>query len=99
MKSEQILIAPVLTEKTNLMREQNNVYVFEVSQRANKALVMGAVKELFRVTPTDCRLINMKGKKKRVMTRSARGRVGVTSSWKKAYVSIKEDESIHLFSE
>ena len=98
MKSEQILITPVMTEKTNLMREAG-VYVFEVSQRANKALVMSAVEDLFKVKPASCRIVNVMGKKKRVMTKTARGKQGVTSSWKKAYVSLKTGETLSLFSE
>lgn len=96
MKSEQILLAPVITEKTNILREKN-VYVFEVSSRANKVLVMDAVKTLFNVAPKECRIVNVQGKKKRVMTRTARGKQGVTSSWKKAYVSLKEGEVLNLF--
>ena len=96
MKSEQILLAPVMTEKTNILREKN-VYVFEVSQRANKVLVMNAVQALFNVNPQACRIVNVHGKKKRVMTRTARGKKGVTSSWKKAYISLKEGDVLNLY--
>lgn len=91
MTADQVIIEPILTEKSNEMRERG-VYVFRVSPRANKIEVKRAVSELFSVHAVDCRIINVKGKPKR--TRFAKG---TTSAWKKAVVTVAEGERISVF--
>ena len=88
---DQVIIEPVLTEKTNVLREQNK-YVFRVDPRANKIQVIEAIKDLFDVHPVKCNIINVKGKPKRV-----RYRKGYTASWKKAVITLPESEKIALF--
>jgi large subunit ribosomal protein L23 len=91
MTYEQILIEPVLTEKTNSMREEGK-YVFKVDASATKIQIKEAVKRLFNVTPISCNVMTVHGKPKRVRAKS-----GYTSSWKKAVVRLKKDEKIALF--
>jgi large subunit ribosomal protein L23 len=91
MEYESILIEPVLTEKSNVMREENR-YVFRVDPRANKTLVMEAVRRMFNVHPLDCNIINVKSKPKRL-----RGRPGKTATWKKAIVRLAAGETISIF--
>lgn len=91
MQYESILIEPVLSEKTNLLREQGQ-YVFRVDPRANKTQVKEAVRRLFEVHPLSCTIINVKGKPKRLRYRS-----GYTASWKKAIVRLAKGESIKAF--
>ncbi len=88
---DHVIIEPVLTEKTNLLRERSK-YVFKVDPRANKIQVMEAVRDLFDVHPVKCNIINVKGKPKRV-----RYRKGYTASWKKAVVTLPDSEKIALF--
>lgn len=91
MVYEQILIEPVLTEKANVMREQNK-YVFKVDPAANKYQIKEAVRRLFNVNPVSCTVSVVGGKKKRV-----RQKAGFTSSWKKAVVRLQKGEKIALF--
>ncbi len=91
MEYESILIEPVLTEKSNVMREQNR-YVFKVDPRADKLMIMEAVRRMFKVHPVDCNIINVKAKPKRL-----RGRAGKTATWKKAIVRITPGETISIF--
>lgn len=91
MRADEIIIHPLLTEKSNLLREQNK-YSFVVSLKANKIEVMKAVETLFNVKPASCRIIQVKGKPRRV-----RYAIGRTSRWKKAIVTLKEGQSIALF--
>ncbi len=91
MQYESILIEPVLSEKTNVLREEGQ-YVFRVDPRANKTQVKEAVRRLFEVHPISCTIMNVKGKPKRL-----RGRAGVTSAWKKAIVRLPKGESIKAF--
>jgi large subunit ribosomal protein L23 len=88
---DEIIIEPVLTEKSNIMREANK-YAFKVGSRANKLQVMDAVRRLFDVHPLACSIMTVKRKPKRV-----RYRKGYTSSWKKAVVTIAAGEKISLF--
>lgn len=91
MDVDQIIIEPLLTEKTTRMRDEQT-YAFRVDPRANKLQIKQAVETLFDVHPTDCRILNVKGKPKRV-----RYRQGYTSSWKKAIVTLPPGESIGIF--
>ncbi|MFW5777107.1 MAG: 50S ribosomal protein L23 [Spirochaetota bacterium] len=91
MDADQIIIEPMLTEKTNRMREEH-MYAFRVDRRANKLEIKSAIESLFDVHPVDCRIVNVKPKPKRV-----RYRKGLTSSWKKAIVTLPANESIGIF--
>jgi large subunit ribosomal protein L23 len=91
MQYESILIEPVLSEKTNILREEGQ-YVFQVDPRATKVQVKEAVKRLFEVHPISCTIMNVKGKPKRL-----RYRLGYTASWKKAIVRLAKGETIKAF--
>ena len=91
MNADDIIIEPLLTEKTNLQRERNK-YAFHVDARANKLQVMRALEELFEVHPVSCNIMNVKGKPKRV-----RYKAGRTALWKKAIVTLPEGETIPVF--
>ena len=91
MDADKVIIEPLLTEKTNLLRETHK-YAFRVDPRANKLQVREAVEQLFGVHPVNCRIINVKRKPKRV-----RFRKGYTSSWKKAIVTLPPSETIGIF--
>ena len=101
MDSRDIIIEPVLTEKSNLLREgEAKTYVFKVAKKANKIMVMRAVKDLFNVRPTDCRIINVRGKARhnRAISRNSfRRGMGRTASWKKAMVTLDKGQSIDVF--
>ena len=91
MEYDSILIEPVLTEKSNTMREEGR-YVFRVDARANKFMVMEAVRRMFDVHPLGCNIINVTSKPKRL-----RGRPGRTATWKKAIVRLAPGETIKIF--
>jgi len=91
MDYESILIEPVLSEKSNQMRESGK-FVFKVDPRADKEIIMEAVRRLFKVNPINCRVINVTSKPKR-----QRGHLGRTAEWKKAIVTLKKGETIRIF--
>lgn len=94
MDAMTVLIEPVLTEKTNLMRDgEAKKYVFKVDKRANKMQIMGAVKELFNVQPVACNIVNVKSKPRMARTKSGM-RYGKTTPWKKAIVTLKAGDKI-----
>jgi large subunit ribosomal protein L23 len=91
LSADQIIIAPVVTEKTNIMRESGK-YVFRVDMRANKPQIMQAVRSLFSVHPVSCNVSKVKGKPKR-----QRYQLGKTAQWKKAVVTLRPGEKIAQF--
>ncbi|MDR1238718.1 MAG: 50S ribosomal protein L23 [Treponema sp.] len=91
MLYEDILLAPVLSEKANLLREEGK-YVFKVDPAATKIQIKEAVRRLFNVHPIACTVMVVGGKPKRQRSRS-----GYTSTWKKAIVRLPKDEKISLF--
>ena len=101
MDLNEVIIAPVLTEKANLLREgESKTYVFKVSKKANKIMVMRAVKDLFDVRPVSCRIINVRGKVKhnRAISRNSfRRGLGRTAAWKKAMVTLDKGQTIDIF--
>ena len=97
MDIESILIEPVVTEKTNAMREEKSVkYVFRVLPAANKLQVMDAVRKIFNVKPVSCNVAWVKSKTKTTRTKSGQ-REGQKSAWKKAIVTLSPGEKIDIF--
>ena len=91
MEARDIIIKPVVTEKSIGLME-NNKYVFKVALSANKIEIKKAVEEIFKVKVVDVNTVRVKGKEKR-MGRS----VGRTSDYKKAIVQLAEGDSIEIF--
>jgi len=92
MDSYQVLKRPLVTEKGTKQKEQANQIVFEVDKRANKILVRNAVENIFKVKVLGVKVINVKGKERRI------GRnVGKKPDWKKAIVRIAPGETIEFF--
>ena len=91
MDYNDIIIKPVLSEKTTDMAEQNK-YVFRVSMKANKHSIKKAIKEIFNVNPVKINVMKVRGRKKRV-----RYQYGYTTSWKKAIITLKKGDKIEIF--
>ena len=87
-----VIRRPVVTEKSNIQKEESNKVTFEVDRKANKIEIKNAVQGLFNVKVVDVNIMNFRGKKKRV------GRVmGRKSDWKKAVVTLKPGDKIEFF--
>ncbi len=97
MDADKVIIEPVVTEKTNALREgKTKRYVFRVDQRANKVEVMNAVRELFQVKPLSCHIMNVKPKPRSSRSRSG-FHAGHTETWKKAIVTLRGADKIDIF--
>lgn len=93
MKTEKlydIIISPVITEKSTSQSEQNKV-VFNVARTATKPQIKQAVETLFEVSVVAVNTLNRKGKTKRF-----RGIKGIQSDAKKAVVTLKQGCSIDV---
>ena len=82
MKPEEIIIAPIVTEKSNDAMQEGK-YTFEVNKNATKIEIANAVEKLFEVKVLKVNTMNVNGKRKRV-----RYQIGKTPDWKKAIVTI-----------
>jgi large subunit ribosomal protein L23 len=84
----QIIIEPIVTEKTSGLMS-DSVYVFRVLKEATKSQIKNALKTVFGVDASSVNTTKVRGKARQV------GRhIGVTSSWKKAYVKLKKGQKI-----
>ena len=93
MKSlTEVLVRPVVTEKSTEMSEIRNKYVFEVAHDSNKHEIKRAVEQFFGVKVLEVRTMNVKGKPKRLGIHS-----GYRPSWKKAIVTLNPEDKIDLF--
>jgi large subunit ribosomal protein L23 len=87
-----IIIRPLITEKTSLQKEDFNQVSFEVDRRANRVEIRRAIEKIFNVRVADVRTMQIKGKVKQ------RGRVvGKRRDWKKAVVKLMPGERIDFF--
>ncbi len=87
MVAEEIIIAPVVTEKSN-NGLQDGKYTFKVNKKATKVEIAKAVEKLFEVKVLKVNTVTVNGKEKRVGVHS-----GKTSDWKKAIVTIDTNVS------
>jgi len=85
----KIILRPVITEKSTLLKERNREVCFEVAPRANKTEIKKAVETLFKVKVECVRTQAKHGKERRVGRSSGR-----TKDWKKAFVRLKEGEKM-----
>jgi large subunit ribosomal protein L23 len=87
-----IIIRPVVTEKTSIQKEDFNQVSFEVDRRANRVEIRRAIEQIFNVRVADVKTMQVKGKVKQ------RGRiVGKRKDWKKAIVKLMPGERIDFF--
>lgn len=89
---ENVLIKPLLTEKTSKETEAFNRYAFVVSTKANKNQIKSAVEKFFDVKVVSVRTSVLPGKTKR----AGRGHKK-SSSTKKAYVQLQDGQKIEFF--
>jgi large subunit ribosomal protein L23 len=92
MDHYQVIKRPLITEKGMQSNEEHNTVVFQVDPRANKLLIKQAIEALFQVKVLEVNTLNMRGQKKRV-----RMREGKKPDWKKAYVTLREGDTITFF--
>jgi len=89
---QDVVKRPLITEKAERAREASHQYAFEVHREATKIQVKQAVEQLFNVHVLAVRTAIARGKHKRV------GRsIGRRPNWKKAFVTLKDGETIALF--
>ncbi|MDD2591542.1 MAG: 50S ribosomal protein L23 [Erysipelotrichaceae bacterium] len=92
MNLHDVIVRPLVTEKSVKANESNNVVVFEVKAKANKTEIKQAVEAIFKVSVEKVNVVNVHPKEKRM------GRyVGKTKAIRKAYVKLANDNKIDVF--
>ena len=92
MNLHDVIRRPLVTEKSNISREEDNVVTFAVDPRANKHEIQRAVEGLFDVKVVAVRTMRMPRKSRRV------GKfMGRKPEWKKAIVRLAEGQTIEFF--
>src|SRR3954468_5451962 len=94
-----VIIAPVVSEKSTRQMEGTRTYTFKVAPTANKLEIAKAIEKLFDVTVLDVRTMNYQGKARRpLMGRLAkRPSLGRRAAYKKAIVTLAEGDHIELY--
>jgi large subunit ribosomal protein L23 len=97
MKPSDVLIKPILTEKANAQQDKLRRYAFKVAKKANKLEIKKAIESFYGVTVINVNTTVTPGKSKSKFTKA-----GVISgrkpSYKKAYVTVAEGDTIDLYS-
>lgn len=92
MDNVNVIIKPLITEKSTRLQNTRNAYAFQVNRDANKHQIKTAVEKLYNVKVEDVRTINRKGKARRTRTGYTNG-----SDTKRAIVVLDENSKIELF--
>ncbi len=92
LEPHQVVLNPLITEKGTHQFTRYNAYPFQVNLWATKEQIKAAVEELFGVRVTKVRTQLRQGKKRRF-----RVKVGRLPSWKKAIVTLHEEDRIEFF--
>ena len=87
----QVVLAPVISEKSTFVADKNNQVVFRVAPDATKPEIKAAIELMFKVQVDAVKVVNVRGKGKRFGLSAGRRR-----HWKKAYVCLKEGQEINF---
>jgi len=92
-----MILRPRVSEKAYGLSLLRNTYVFDVPSNANRFEVAQAVAAQYEVTVESVNIMNIKGKVKRTIRKGGRPTMGKRSDVKKAYVTLKEGDSLPIF--
>ena len=90
-----VIIEPLITEKSMSASQEHNKFTFVVKSTANKTQIKNAIHKIYNVNVTAVNLVNVPAK---VTTRGSRYK-GTISGFKKAIVTVKDGETINLFAD
>ncbi len=87
----QVILAPVISEKSTYVADKMNQVIFRVDSAATKPEIKAAVEFMFKVQVDSVTVSNVRGKSKRFGQHPGR-----RNHWKKAYVSLKPGQEINF---
>jgi large subunit ribosomal protein L23 len=86
-----VVLAPVVSEKSTMVADKNRQYVFRVADRATKPEIKAAIELMFKTKVEDVTVLNVRGKERRFGRFTGRRR-----NWKKAYVRLAAGQEINF---
>jgi len=86
-----VVLAPVVSEKSTFVADRNRQYVFRVADHATKPEIKAAIELMFKTKVDNVTVLNVRGKERRFGRLSGRRR-----NWKKAYVRLAEGQEINF---
>ena len=86
-----VVLAPVVSEKSTFVADKNRQYVFRVADHATKPEIKAAVELMFKIKVDSVTVLNVRGKARRFGKVTGRRR-----NWKKAYVRVAEGQEINF---
>jgi large subunit ribosomal protein L23 len=92
MINTNVIIKPLVTEKSTHLQQTRNAYAFQVHRNANKPEIKKAVEAIYNVKVVEVRTMTRKGKPRRTKFKMTHG-----SDWKRAIVVLDENSRIELF--
>ena len=92
MDNTNVIIKPLITEKSTHQQTTRNAYAFQVHANASKPQIKQAVEKIYEVKVVDVRTMNRKGKPRR-----GKFKMTTKSDWKRAIVVLDENSRIELF--
>jgi large subunit ribosomal protein L23 len=92
MELKDVLVRPLITEKTTTFLGNDRTFAFEVGLAANKIQIKNAIQVYYDVGVENVRTIVMRGKTKRFGRK-----FGKRKNWKKAYITLREGDTIPIF--
>lgn len=95
--SKTMVLRPRISEKAYGLAQARNTYVFDVPTTANRFEIAQAVAAQYEVTVEGVNIVNVKGKVKRTIRKGGRPILGKRVDIKKAYVTLKDGDSLPLF--
>jgi len=93
----EILRKPIISEKMTVLGEKRRQYAFRVDSRANKIQIRSAIEQMYGVGIEAVNTMRCRGDRKRRFTKSGT-LTGMTASYKKAIVTLKEGDVIDFYS-
>ena len=92
MNELNVIIKPLVTEKSTHQQTTRNVYTFQVAPHANKHEIKSAVEKLYNVEVVSVHTMHRKGKPRR-----SRFKIAHTGHWKRAVVKLAGESRIEMF--
>ena len=86
-----VVLAPVVSEKSTMVADKNRQYVFRVADKATKPEIKAAIELMFKTKVEGVTVLNVRGKERRFGRLQGRRR-----NWKKAYVRLAEGQEINF---
>ena len=96
MGDYDIVKEPIVTERSTILKEKFNQYVFKVDANSNKSQIRESIEKLFKVDVEKVRTANFHGKLRRLAAGRPQGR---RPDWKKAIVTVKKGQEIKILEE